>query len=71
MNGYELLREYEKSLLEYWEDGHGHSAVLIAEFQGFLTCLVRQCLIAESQYMYLVDCFIAKLSNIRKLDPTI
>lgn len=65
-NGYNLLKEYENSLLEYWKDGHGEMLVLISEMQGFLDCLTKQNLIEEKHYIYLIDNFKEKLTIIRK-----
>lgn len=66
MKGYRLVAEYEKSLLDYWEDGHGEMVVLISEMQGFLDCLLMQKLIIEEDYMKTIDCFRNKLKKIRK-----
>lgn len=57
MGGHELIKEYEQSLLDYWEDGHGDIRILVAELQGFLDCLLRLSLIKEDIYMYVVECF--------------
>lgn len=65
INGYNLFKEYENNLLEYWENGHGNINVLISEMMGFLSCLRMQKLIEESKYMYLADCFIEKLKKIK------
>ena len=55
MEGYKLVAEYEKSLLDYWEDGHGEMIVLISEMQGFLDCLLKQRLINAEDYMEIID----------------
>ena len=65
MEGYRLVAEYEKSLLDYWEDGHGDMIVLISEMQGFLDCLIKQRLINEADYMETIDSFRKKLKKIR------
>lgn len=64
-NGYELVEEYKRSLLAYWEDGHGDILVLTSELQGFLDCLIRLELIKEEDYMYIIDCFREEAKNIR------
>ena len=66
MKGYQLVAEYESSLLEYWADGHGDMLVLISEMQGFLDCLTLQKLINENDYMDIIDKFREKLKRIRK-----
>lgn len=63
MKGYRLVAEYEKSLLDYWEDGHGEMIVLISEMQGFLDCLLKLKLVNDADYMEIIDCFREKLKN--------
>lgn len=65
IKGYNLFNEYRKSILEYWEDGHGEMLVLISEMHGFLDCLIAQNLIQKENHMYLIDCFRDKLKTIR------
>ena len=64
-NGYELVEEYERSLLAYWEDGHGEMLVLISELQGFLDCLIRLGLVKKDDYMYIVDGFREEAKKVR------
>ena len=64
-NGYELVEEYKRSLLAYWEDGHGEILVLISELQGFLDCLIRLEFIKEEDYMYIIDCFRNEAKKVR------
>lgn len=64
-NGFQLMDEYRKSLLNYWKEGHGEMIVLISEMQGFLDCLTKQNLIEKKHYAYLIDDFRDKLKLIK------
>ena len=61
-----ILKSYHDSLLSYWKNGHGDFSILIAEYQGFIECLIELGFMPPEDYGLYVDNFIEELKKVRK-----
>lgn len=63
--GLKKLKEYEESLYNYYENGHGELMYLLAEHQGFLDCLISLGIMPREDWALHVDEFRDKLKKYR------
>lgn len=63
--GLKKLKEYEESLYNYYENGHGELMYLLAEYQGFLDCLISLGLVPKEKWALCVDEFRERLKSCR------
>ena len=62
--GLKKLKEYEESLCKYYDEGHGEFAHLLAEYQGFLDCLIALGFVSKESYALYVDEFRDKMKRL-------
>lgn len=63
--GLKKLKEYEESLYNYYENGHGELMYLLAEYQGFLDCLISLGFMSREVYALYIDEFREKMKKCR------
>lgn len=63
--GLKKLKEYEESLYNYYREGHGELMYLLAEYQGFLDCLISLGFISREVYALYIDEFREKMKKCR------
>lgn len=63
--GLKKLKEYEESLCNYYKNGHGELMYLLAEYQGFLDCLISLGFIPREEWALRVDEFREKIKKCR------
>ena len=57
VKGFEVLRNFGNSLLDYYAEGHGDETFIKGQINGFVECLVAVGMLKEENYMFLIEEF--------------
>ena len=64
--GIKKLEEFEKSLLNYYANGHGDEVFIKGQVNGFIECLVAVGMVKTENYMLLVEAFGEEFKKLKK-----
>lgn len=65
VKGLKRLQEFEKSLLDYYADGHGNETFIKGQVSGFVECLQALGMIEIENYMLLIEAFAEEFKKIK------